>query len=94
MDIVKQSESFVLTDTTDVFDCKCEFNSNVDGNVNIHLNVHDLNGNYIGNVDYSLYSQSNQIHLGVNCVKKDQPTLIEYANTVVDAVMNFINNNK
>lgn len=88
MEIVKNSESFNLKDTTELFEMDGCVNQDVSGSLNIHFNITFNNGEFMGDCYYNKYKESNTINFNLNCSEEHRDTLTTYANSVIKFVLN------
>lgn len=93
MEIVKQSESFTLKDTTEVFEMSGSVSREVSGSLNLYFNVNKIDGERVGDCHYNKYGEANEVNFGVNCSEDNRDELTEYADTVVDSVLTYFANN-
>lgn len=91
MEIIKQNESFVLTDTTDVYVMNGNVNREASGTINVYFNVNTVGDEYVGDCHYSAYPENNTVNFGVNCSETNRDELTAYADTVIDSVLEYFN---
>ncbi len=89
MEIIKQNESFVLKDNNGTFEMSGSVNREVSGSINLHFNVNKVDGEHVGDCHYDKYGESSDVNFRVNCSEENRDTLITYADTVVDSVLNY-----
>ena len=92
MEITKQSESFNLKDTTEVYEMTGSAGHEVSGAINIHFNVNKVSGEHIGNGSYNKYGDSGNVNFSVNCSEEYRDELTAYADTVIDSVLTHFKN--
>jgi hypothetical protein len=89
MEIVKQNESFILKDSTELYEMSGSASRDVSGSLNVHINVNSVNGERIGDCHYNKYGEGSEVNFGVNCSETNRDALTEYADVVVDSVLEF-----
>lgn len=94
MKITKQNETFNLTDTTEVFVMEGNINRDNEGTLNIHFNVNTTIGDVVGDCHYNKYGDSTTVNFGVNCSEENREALTEYADTVIDSVLEHFKSEK
>ena len=87
MKIVKQNETFNLTDATELYETSGTVTYEANGSISVHFNVRDNGGNYIGDGHYSKYGDEGQINFGVNCSEANREAITAYADSVIDYVL-------
>ena len=91
MDIIKTGESFTLKDTTDLFEINGNINKDVNGSINVNFSINKIEGDYVGDVHYHKYGESESTNFGVNCKEADRTTIVAYADTLIASVLEHFN---
>lgn len=91
MNIAKQNETFILEDTTEVYETRGSINHNASGSLNIHFNVKKLDSEIVGDCHYDKYAETNAVNFSVNCPEEFREELATYADTVIDSVLAYFN---
>lgn len=91
MKITKQNETFNLSDTTDVFEMNGNASYEVNGTLNLHINVNKVGGENVGDCYYNRYAESSNVNFGLNCSEENRDALTAYADTVIDTVLEHFN---
>ena len=91
MEIVKTGESFTLKDTTDLFEINGNINRDLSGSINVNFSINKKEGDYVGDGHYYKYGESDSTNFGVNCKEEDRTTIIAYADTLIDSILNHFN---
>lgn len=92
MEIVKQNENFILTDSTESFEINGTINKDTLGTLNINFNINEKGGNYLGNCYYNTYIENGNISFGLNCNEENRDALTSYTDTIIDSVLAYFNN--
>lgn len=87
MEITKQNESFSLTDTTDVYSVNGNISKDVNGTLNVWLNVNTLEGERVGDCNYNKYQENSDVNFGLNCREEVREELAAYANTAIASIL-------
>ena len=90
MEITKQNESFNLKETTAQFEMNGSASREVSGSLNIHFNVNKVGGERLGDCHYNKYGEAGDINFGINCSEENRDELTAYADTVIDAVLAYL----
>ena len=90
MEITKKSETFSLTDTTDIFETQGEITYCPSESIQIRLNVSTLEGDYVGDCIYSKFEESDEMNYTVNCVQKRREELIVYSDSLITNIVSYL----
>lgn len=93
MEIIKQTETFNLVDTTDAFTMSGNATKEASGALNIYFNVNKVSGETVGNCHYNKYAESESVQFSVNCSEENRDELTVYADTVIDYVLEYFKAN-
>lgn len=93
MEIKKQSESFVITDSTDELYTNGTISHEISGTLNMQFNVNDAEGIYMGSCSYNNYGDSSNISFNINCSEEKRDHMISYSNTIIDEVLEYFKQN-
>lgn len=87
MEIVKQNETFKISDTTsEGWTVEGSFSKTIEGNLDMNFNaLQDTES--IGNVNYNNYS--GQASLNFNCSEENRDKFTAYIDTVIDTVLAY-----
>lgn len=88
MEINKQNEIFTLTDSTIDFEINGTISHNVDGALNIHFNITNHLGDFIGECHYDKYDSVGMVNFQINCSEAYRQTVTDYMNTVIIQMKN------
>lgn len=91
MEILKQNESFILQDTTDVYELKGSVNRETSGSVHINFAVNNVDGSHVGDCYYSRYAGSDNVSFSMSCGDESRDTLYKYASSVIAFVLDNFN---
>jgi hypothetical protein len=89
MQIVKQNETFNFKDTTELYEIAGNVSKDLNGSLNIHFTINKIGGEYLGDCHYNKYNEANNVNFGVNCAEEHRDALIEYADTVIDHLLEY-----
>lgn len=89
MEIVKQNESFSLKDTNETYEMTGNVSHDINGAINLHINVNKVGGEYVGDCSYNKYGEGSSVNFSVNCSEDNRDDLMKYADTVVDSVLEY-----
>ena len=87
MEILKQNESFILKDTTDVYELKGSVNLETSGSVHINFAVNNVDDSHVGDCYYSRYAGSDNVSFSMSCGDESRDALYEYASSVIAFVL-------
>ena len=87
MEIVKHSEIFNLTETTELFEISGNVSCEVSGGMNIHFTVSKLGGEHLGNCHYNKTKDSADVNFGVNCPEEVREDLTVCADAIISSVL-------
>lgn len=93
MEIIKQTETFKLVDTTDAFEMSGNATREASGALNVYFSVNKVSGEAVGNCNYNKYAESETVQFGVNCPEENRDELTAYADTVIDYVLEYFKAN-
>ena len=60
------------------------------GAVSVHFTVNAVGGEYLGDCNYTKYTEGNNVHFSVSCPEDRREEITEYADTVIDSVLEYI----
>ena len=90
MDIVKQNETFLLTDSTEAFTMNGSVTYEVSGGLNIQFNLINLEGEYIVNCSYYKYVDNDKANFNISAPEERRAEFTAYADTVIASVFEFL----
>ena len=88
MEIVKQNETFNLTDTTAEYVVAGSVSCEASGAIGIHFTVNTHDSIRIGDCHYNKYEGHDSINFGLNTEEVHREALTQYATTLVNSVLN------
>ena len=91
MEITKQTESFNLKDTTDLYEINGNINREVSGSLNIHFSITNTTGEHLGDCHYHKYNDVSNINFSINCSEVNREEITEYADTLIDSILEHFN---
>jgi hypothetical protein len=91
MKITKQSETFSLSDTTELFEMSGSASQDINGSLHINFSVNKVGGEYVGNCNYSKYADASNVNFGVNCPEEAREEFTTYADSVIDFMLEHFN---
>lgn len=89
MELIKVSENYRITDSTELWNVSGNVNKNKSGMTQISISVNANSGEYIGNFNYTINEQNN-VNVSFDCGKDQDDALFEYGNTLVDQIVSQI----
>lgn len=87
MEIIKQTESFLLKDATSAYEINGHITRETTGVMNIHFSINNLDGKHIGDCHYNTSVDNDIINFGVNCSEDVRDAVTACADTVIDSVL-------
>ena len=87
MEFIKQSENFTFTETAEFYESKGSVNLEGSGLMHINFTINKVDGTYVGDCQYSNYSDNNTINFNVNCHEEFRKEITEYAESIIDGVI-------
>lgn len=91
MEIVKQNETFNLSETTDVFEMTGNATYETNGALNVYFTATRAGGDRVGDCHYHKYSENDYVNFNVNCAEENRDELTAYADTVIESVLRYLN---
>lgn len=89
MEITRSNESFVLTETTDLYTISGSVSRDVNGTLNIHFTLNTTEGNRAGDCYYNVYGENAEVSFGVNCREELRNEIYEHSNALVSSVIDY-----
>jgi hypothetical protein len=89
MEIVKQNETFVLSDVTDSFVMNGFVTYDEQGSADIHFNLQNVNEEHLGTVYYTKTANDSVVNFNINCSEDNRNNLTAYVNTLIPEVLAF-----
>jgi hypothetical protein len=89
MEIVKQNETFILTDTTEVYETSGTISKEASGAFNVHFNVKNKEGERVGDCHYNKYGEGDSVNFGVSSSEEVREALTTYANELVESAIEY-----
>ena len=87
MEILKQNESFILKDTTDVYVLNGSVNREASGSLHINFAVNNVDASHVGDCYYSRYAESDNVSFSMSCADESRDALYAYASSVIAFVL-------
>ena len=91
MEIIKQTESFNLKDTTDLYEINGNINREISGSLNIHFSIKNITGEHLGDCHYNKYNESPNVNFSINCPEINREEITEYTDTIIDSILEYFN---
>ena len=87
MEIVKQSESFDIKDTNEIFEMFGNITYDIYGSLNLQFNINRIEGDRVGYCHYFSQAENGDANLNINCSEKDRNEVIAYTNSIIDQIL-------
>lgn len=89
MEIIKQTENFTLTETTDAYKSAGSITNSASGQLNVHFTINKVEGDYLGDCYYNRQSETNAASFSISCPEENRAELTTYAVGLVDSVLDY-----
>jgi hypothetical protein len=87
MEIVKRSDSFAFTETTESYVSKGTIDREASGVIRVYFSVNSTEDHYIGDCNYSNYSDNNTVNFSLNCPEEIRKEVTTHAESVIDGIL-------
>lgn len=94
MEIIKQNETYRLSDTTsDGWVMTGQANKSADGNLSVNFSVSKPGelAETVGDFNYGKYTGSDKVNISCNVAESDRDSFTAYSDKVVDTIIDYFN---
>lgn len=88
MQITKQNETFSFKEVTEFYEITGNVAKDINSSLNIHFTINKISGEYLGDVHYNRYNESDNINFGINCLEENRDEIIASADSIIDYLLN------
>lgn len=86
MELIKTSESYRITDSTDTWNTSGTVSKEHNGVTRMSISMNNTDGSYIGNFNYTI-SGSGNVSVNFDCGRTYDEVVFAYGNSLIDQVI-------